>query len=464
MPIIALPDGHNAEFPDDMSMDQIKTIIQKKFPPHNIQNSKNNTDDQNSLGIMDKLSEKAGPVGRSVASFGAGAAQGLANIIPGGLNLALKGINALNNSRMSPAARKEIGMPEEGTESPQVPMFDFAPHNLSASAGDFASFFTPGGIISGLGKLPGLSHAANAVMKIPMIAQGLSHSANIMKSSPFLSKVSGNALLGGAYSPDHPLTGMAIGAAAPIIGKGLGVGKNIIQVNPKKLASTVQSAHDSLEKSAIKMFDKVGEQAVERGVSKIPLDKDIVQEVSKYLPNTRKSISLIEKLKDGDYKSLREMQSELFHRGNKSAKSILPSERNSGEEMLDLRDRINESISNHFNNTGNKDLSEILDKAKEKYRNLKEIYYSHPTVSKLVDKNIRKVPKNIGSSLSEDSKKMERLRKEVPGVSDQIDLLKQKENAMKYLKNTAYVGAGLTGLGYAGSLANKLRSVIGGNE
>lgn len=33
--IIALPDGHNAEFPDNMSQDEIKSVIQKKYPAQN---------------------------------------------------------------------------------------------------------------------------------------------------------------------------------------------------------------------------------------------------------------------------------------------------------------------------------------------------------------------------------------------------------------------------------------------
>lgn len=33
MPIIELPNGQNADFPDAMSLDEIKSVIQKKFPP-----------------------------------------------------------------------------------------------------------------------------------------------------------------------------------------------------------------------------------------------------------------------------------------------------------------------------------------------------------------------------------------------------------------------------------------------
>ena len=138
-------------------------------------------------------------------SLAAGFEQGLGNIVPGVANLGVSGANAL------------------GANIPKAPMFNFAPDDANAKAGELASFFMgPGAILKGLSKVPELANTAHAAMKIPMIAKGFEHARNMIGKSPIASKVAGNAILGGAYAPDDQLTGMALGGAVPLIGKGLG--------------------------------------------------------------------------------------------------------------------------------------------------------------------------------------------------------------------------------------------------
>jgi hypothetical protein len=78
MPVVQLPDGQNAEFPDSMPLDQIKSVISKKFPSQQtIQNGQSqNNNDQRKKDILN--------MGLSTGDFlqdlGAGAMRGGQNI------------------------------------------------------------------------------------------------------------------------------------------------------------------------------------------------------------------------------------------------------------------------------------------------------------------------------------------------------------------------------------------------
>jgi hypothetical protein len=104
-------------------------------------------------------------------------------------------------------------------------MFNFAPNDINAQAGNLASFFIgPGALFKSLGKIPELASTAHSAMKIPIIASALGHATNIMGKSPIASRLVGNSLLGGAYSPDHPLIGMGLGLGAGALGEGINKG------------------------------------------------------------------------------------------------------------------------------------------------------------------------------------------------------------------------------------------------
>ena len=88
-------------------------------------------------------------------------------------------------------------------------------------------------------------------------------------------------------------------------------------------------------------------------------------------------------------------------------------------------------------------MSNKLSSANKIYKDLKETYYSHPTISKLVEPTLRKVPKNINSVVSEISKPMERIRQAHPELVNELNKSEAKENAIKLLKNVGrYGGAG----------------------
>ena len=105
MQIIQLPDGKNAEFPDDMPLSEIQGVLKKKFPPSN-----QNEDQKNlvkyATGMnrtpIDLLRDIAGGV---VGGLGRGG-QALANAFTGG-NAPQGNINALEEAISSP--NKSIG-------------------------------------------------------------------------------------------------------------------------------------------------------------------------------------------------------------------------------------------------------------------------------------------------------------------------------------------------------------------
>lgn len=228
-------------------------------------------------------------------------------------------------------------------------------------------------------------------------------------------------------------------------------------INPKQAAQTVQAEHDALSDSASNIFDTVGSLAKQRNVNTIPNVDKIINNAQEYFPKTKASTALLNDARSGDYDALRKLQSDLFYRGNKNKVSPLASERDAGDEMLDVRDDINNAISNHFKNTGNQDLDNLLNTGKQQYANLKKTYYTHPTISKLVNPEIRKVPKNILNVFAEDSVPMQRLRKSNPTLAKTISDMTLKQNAINRLK---YLGAGAGIVGGAATGIDELKRLF----
>ncbi len=164
--------------------------------------------------VQQHINEPIESLGRAARDMAGGFGQGVANVAPGLYNLGASGINAL------------------GGNTPKSPMFDFVPHSPSQQAGEIGSFFLAPGLLKGLARLPEFSATANSAMKIPLIAQGIKHASNLLNKSPIASGIAGNAILGGAYSPENPLIGMGLGAAGGAIGSGIGKAYNYAKNAP----------------------------------------------------------------------------------------------------------------------------------------------------------------------------------------------------------------------------------------
>lgn len=206
------------------------------------------------------------------------------------------------------------------------------------------------------------------------------------------------------------IPGTGIGGAATVK-FGQGVKSLLTKVKPKELAYGIQKGHDQLLKQSKNIFDLIKSEVKTRGVNQIDLGKDVIQQAEKHLPQTRVNKELIAKAETGDYEAVHKLQSDLGKRGTKNLGSNLAADRDAGEEMLDIREKINDAIKNKFKQSGHEDLANHLEEANDIYRKLKKTYYSHPTIAKLVHKESRKIPANPMKVFSEESVPMKRIIK-----------------------------------------------------
>lgn len=236
------------------------------------------------------------------------------------------------------------------------------------------------------------------------------------------------------------------------------------KIAPQKLVEGVQAAHDKLLGQAQDLYNLVKDEAVKRGVNKININSDLLDEAGKSLPNTRANQKLLADASNGDYESLHNLQSDLGKKGFKNLSADTYGDRKMGEQMLDTRDKINEAIRNHFNEYGHPDLGSLLDDASNKYKTLKQIYYeANPTIGKMVNPELREIPKNPMTAFSKQSKPMNQFLAAHPEVKDAVNLMKKKTDlgdTLKLAKNLG-IGTGVVGgLGATGYGAYKLISKL----
>lgn len=227
------------------------------------------------------------------------------------------------------------------------------------------------------------------------------------------------------------------------------------KANPKQWMSNIQAAHNKLLNQSSDIYNYIKNEVNPRGVGVIDVGKDLIDQAKKYLQKTDAVKSLIKRAESGDYHALHEIQSDLGKRGYKSTQHELNSERNKRFEMLDVREKINKSIRDKFEDHGHGDLSKLLDEASDKYKKMKEVYESIPAIKKLVGKN-KEIPQNPMELFSKESDPMKRLLAEHPEIPKGLDELTKKEFMKKLLTRSAVGGAlGVGGIGGGSYLLNK---------
>ena len=167
----------------------------------------------------------------------------------------------------------------------------------------------------------------------------------------------------------NALTTLGLGTTLPYISK------LVRPVDSNEIAKEIQSAHDQLSDKASQGFQNVSQGVNDRGITQVPINPNLIEDISNYFPKTKSSNALINNAKSGDYNSLRDLQSDLWTRATKASKSNLIADQNQAEEMFDKRDQINDYISNHLKNTGNDDLDNLLNQSRYDYANLKNTFY-----------------------------------------------------------------------------------------
>lgn len=388
---------------------------------------------------------------RDVAGGIAGGSQNLASgLLEGGEYITRKGAEMLGKSLGHPVnvprwnARQFMGLEGNNPIDLQKMIQSKHPDWLSGALGKYV--------------LPSLAGGSNLARQALM--QGAYGASQASPDQP-------NAM---GFLPKGPLGAgiqdagsvLAGGKLLPLMARGLGNTFSTIRnafrpINPRDVSTSIQATHDNLLKSAEDIFSDVEKTVSKRGMlaSVIPVKPDLIDNITPYLANTRATKKLIDNARSGDYSALRKLQTELFHKGTAAEKSLLPSEKLKGEEIFDLRDRVNESITKHFRKTGNDDLADKLEQAKRMYRNLKQTYYNKklPVAARdLVHPDVRKMPRNALNTFSEESKPMQRLLSQNPLAAQKIEQYIARNNALEKLKHigvgsvyTAGIGAPLYG-------------------
>jgi hypothetical protein len=203
-----------------------------------------------------------------------------------------------------------------------------------------------------------------------------------------------------------------------------------------------------------KIFDTVEKEVEVNGISKVPIDKDVIKQAETFLAKTPANKDLIKRARTGEYKALRSLQADLRIKGEKALSSALSAENKMGEEILSTRDQINQSIQAHLEKQGYEDLAKLLNKARGDYKQIQKTYFSTPALAKVFGKS-QKVPKNPKTLLTEESTEMNKFMSAHPEVKQALTKALKHEKKVKSLKKVG----GVLGIGTSAEIA---REVLGG--
>lgn len=266
------------------------------------------------------------------------------------------------------------------------------------------------------------------------VKAGLEHIPYAKNIPNAIKSILAGAGTGAAISPEHRALGGVLGGTAEAIPAAI----NTIKSMKPNAFEAIQKGYDAKLKHAAGMIENVGKKAEKEGITKINLRPNLINDIKEYGPKKKSFVALIDKLKSGDYQSLRKVQTELFKRAEKAKSSDFLSEQDVGDKLHDLRDEINQSIYEHFNKSGHTDLAEQLRKGMARYKNLIDTYHSTPQIAKLVGEN-RLVP-STSTILKQNSVKMNELKKHHPEIDKQL-------NYEKNLRKAAYAAGAAASLG-----------------
>ncbi len=297
------------------------------------------------------------------------------------------------------------------------------------------------------GKLMGGVKGAAALAKVPKMLQtpaSLAGAGYIATPGQPMDKAigAGGALaLGGAGSAAGKVAGK-VGEKIPPFLRGLAS-----KSTPEELVAAVQKPHDKLQSTADELYGQV-RQAVKKRDIKIPMRDEHLSQIAEILPKTRASRQLIDKAKTGDYEAVHELQSHLYKKGTKGLASDDIALENQGEEILDLRDKINDDLEKHLIKEGHIDVAHVLKQGKKTVAQLKNTYFPQHLrkgIGKMVHKDLRIVPENPEKLFSQNSVPMKDFLAKHPEVAKHTTGIKEKKEAMDALNSLFMKGAGAGG-------------------
>lgn len=229
------------------------------------------------------------------------------------------------------------------------------------------------------------------------------------------------------------------------------------------LVKSVQRPHDILSRTADELYGQVRNAIKSRDI-KVPLQKEFLEQAREYFPNKSSVNELFEKAKNGDYESIHKIQSSLYKKGTKQLAGDDLVKENEGEEIMDLRDRINDALESHLVKEGNLDVAHVLQQAKKTNAELMNTYFPknlRKGIGKMVHPEFRLVPKNPEELFEEDSVPMREFLQKHPDVAKHTQGIKEKQKAKDLLrKNFIAANLGLAGGSGAFYLGKSLRDFL----
>lgn len=240
----------------------------------------------------------------------------------------------------------------------------------------------------------------------------------------------------------------AIYGGGKLVSSGLKAGKKLVSAPDLRAAlKETQAKVSSMDKNLGSTLDKIESEVDQRGINKIPIDKNLIADAKSILDKTPETKELIKNAEKGDYKALRQLQADLRVIGENALSNKLSTERNVGKQAMSVRDRINKGIEKHFEATGNKDLAEELGETRKGYKAMKDVYFSSPALARAFGKS-KKLPKSLTGMLTEDSVEMAKFLELHPELNAALQKTLKHQKKMKRLGKIGTIGA--TALGVEG--------------
>lgn len=253
-------------------------------------------------------------------------------------------------------------------------------------------------------------------------------------------------------------TAMPIGGA--VIGKAAGgLAKTIPSLfkktNPRQVLAQIEKKHDTLKDAASNMYEYTMSEASKRNIAPIEIEEGILEQVNKWLPNTKQNKLLIDKAKEGDVQSIHKLQSDLGKRAFKNKNSQFASDRDLGELQDFYKDELQNLVHSHLIEQCHLDLSHTYKQGKDLWRQLKDIYYSDNKIAKIFDER-KKIPKDIVSYFGEESAAINKFLSAHPELEELLLTERNKKEAMNKLKSMGQAVTATGTLGGAKYLYDKL--------
>lgn len=250
---------------------------------------------------------------------------------------------------------------------------------------------------------------------------------------------------------------LGLGAAGKVAGKVAGKLPKFIKSlfspsTTEDLVQAVQKPHDTLQNAADELYGQV-QGAINGRKIKIPISEELLEQAKEHFPkNTRSYNELLERAKAGDYDAIHKIQSSLYKKGTKALSSDDLAVENQGEDILDLRNKINDELTNKLIQEGHLDIAHVLSQGKKLYSELQNTYFPkhlRKGIGKLVHPETRLVPENPENLFKENSVPMKAFLEKHPEVKKHSENIRAKKEAEETLKKillrTGGAGATIAG-------------------